>query len=53
MSGLDVNKKFRIDADTDRQLAAEAKRADRSEGAVIRVALREYLDRAKRKRATT
>lgn len=47
MTGLSINKKFRIDDTMQRELAAEAKRTDRSEGAVIRVALREHL--AKRK----
>lgn len=45
--GLDVNVKFRVDAKMKRELEAEAKRTDRSEGAICRVALREHLEKRK------
>lgn len=47
MSGLSEEIKCRVDAKLKSDLRAEAKRSERSEGAVIRIALREYLSKRK------
>lgn len=47
--GLTEDVKFRVDKQMRQQIRDEAKRAERSEGAVIRVALREYLSKRKGK----
>ena len=47
MGGLTEEIKCRVDANTKAMLRVEAKRSERSEGAVIRIALREYLSKRK------
>lgn len=49
MSGLTEDVKFRVDKTMRKQLREEAQRTERSEGAVLRIALREYLSKRKGK----
>jgi predicted transcriptional regulator len=49
VSGLTEEIKCRVDRPLKQQLRAEAQRTERSEGAVIRIALREYLSKRKGK----
>lgn len=51
MSGLTEQVKVRVDRATKAQLAIETKRQQRSEGAIVRIALREYLSKLQRKGA--
>ena len=49
--GLTEQVKVRVDRATKAQLAVETKRQQRSEGAIVRIALREYFARQSRRAA--
>lgn len=50
MSELTEVVKARVDKATKAQLAVEMRRQQRSEGAIVRIALREYLSKATRRK---
>ena len=50
MSSLSEQVKVRVDKATKAQLAVEMRRQQRSEGAIVRIALREYLAKATRRK---
>lgn len=49
MSGLTEKIEARVDHDTYAALVKEAKRSERSIGAVVRIALREHIAKSRRK----
>lgn len=52
MNNLSEQVKVRVDRATKASLAVEAKRQDRSEGAIVRTALREYFARQAKSKGT-